>query len=103
MDDHEFERRYHRLQRSLPGPFGRVLGWVRRPASRWVRLPLGILLLLGGVLSFLPVLGAWMVPLGILMLAQDLPFLRGPTWRVLDAVEAWWMRRQARRRPPRDR
>ena len=100
MDDQEFQRRYDRLQRALPGTFGRVLGWVRRPASRWVRIPLGILLLVGGLLSFLPVLGAWMVPVGVRMLAQVLPVQRRALWGARVAVVAGWFRRQARRRPP---
>jgi len=96
--DDEFEQRYQRLEQALPGPFGRFLGWVRKPASGWVRIPLGIVLILGGVLSFLPILGVWMLPLGVLLLAQDLPFLRRPTGRALDALERWWQRRASKRR-----
>lgn len=96
--DEEFEQRYQRLEQALPGPFGRFLGWVRKPASAWVRIPLGIVLILGGVLSFLPILGVWMLPLGVLLLAQDLPFLRRPTGRALDALERWWQRRASKRR-----
>ena len=36
---------------------------------------------LGGVFSFLPVLGLWMLPLGLLLLAHDVPFLRKPVGR----------------------
>ena len=32
----------------------------------------------GGVFSFLPVLGLWMLPLGLLVLAVDIPPLRRP-------------------------
>lgn len=39
-----------------------------------VRVGLGILLLIGGVLWFLPVLGLWMLPLGILMIGMCIPF-----------------------------
>lgn len=42
----------------------------------WARLPLALLLIAGGVLSFLPVLGVWMLPLGFLLLAVDVPPLR---------------------------
>jgi hypothetical protein len=41
-----------------------------------VRVPLGILLVLGGLFSVLPFLGLWMLPMGLLLLAIDLPFLR---------------------------
>jgi hypothetical protein len=35
----------------------------------------------GGVLSILPVLGIWMLPLGLLLVAYDVPFLREPVGR----------------------
>ncbi|MES2541526.1 MAG: hypothetical protein V4720_20475 [Pseudomonadota bacterium] len=43
-----------------------------------IRFPVALLLIAGGVFSFLPVLGVWMLPLGFLLLAVDLPVLRGP-------------------------
>lgn len=54
--------------------------FARLRSNRWlpVRLPLALLLIVGGLVSFLPVLGIWMLPLGLLLLAVDLPFLRGP-------------------------
>ena len=75
------ERRFHRqfdaLERMIPGSRGVLL---RLRSNRWrlVRLPLALMLIAGGLFSFLPVLGAWMLPLGLLLLAVDLPFLRGP-------------------------
>lgn len=39
-----------------------------------VRVVLGILLMIGGVLWFLPVLGLWMFPLGVLMIATCIPY-----------------------------
>lgn len=75
------ERRFHRqfdaLERMIPGSKG-VIGRLRSNRWRLVRLPLALVLIVGGVFSFLPVLGAWMLPLGLLLLAIDLPFLRGP-------------------------
>lgn len=44
----------------------------------YLRLPLGLLLIAGGFLGFLPVLGFWMVPLGLLLIAIDVPALRAP-------------------------
>jgi len=40
---------------------------------RWVS---GVLLIIGGILGFLPVLGFWMIPLGLLMLAPDFRWAR---------------------------
>ena len=36
------------------------------------RLPLGVVLILFGFLGFLPILGFWMIPLGIAVAAMDI-------------------------------
>jgi len=36
----------------------------------------GILLIVAGILGFLPILGFWMIPLGLALLATDVPPLR---------------------------
>jgi purine-cytosine permease-like protein len=41
------------------------------PKHPILRAMLGVALLLGGVLGFLPVLGYWMIPLGLGVLATD--------------------------------
>ena len=52
---------------------------IRVPESRMLRMGLGILLVVGGILGFLPILGFWMIPLGLLILSHDLPTVR--RWR----------------------
>jgi hypothetical protein len=42
-----------------------------------LRLLLGLLLIVGGVFGFLPILGFWMIPLGIAVAALDIL----PLWR----------------------
>ncbi len=37
---------------------------------------LGLVIIAGGVMGFLPVLGFWMVPLGLALLATDIPPLQ---------------------------
>lgn len=55
------------------------MAWLRKPSSRWVRIPIGLLLIVAGLLGIvLPVLGFWMVIPGLLLLALDVPFLRLP-------------------------
>jgi hypothetical protein len=49
---------------------------VRVPAHRIVRTILGITLIFGGIFSFLPVLGVWMLPLGLIMLSIDSALIR---------------------------
>ena len=41
-----------------------------------VRTLIGLLLCVGGVFGFLPVLGFWMFPLGLAFIALDVPPLR---------------------------
>ena len=55
-----------------------------------VRLPVAGLLVLGGIFSFLPVLGIWMLPLGLLLFAQDLPILEKPMAKGLGWIERRW-------------
>jgi len=61
------------------------------PASRIARTVVGVGLVIGGVLGFLPVLGFWMIPLGLLVLSVDSPLVR--RWRRRWTVEAgaWLM------------
>ena len=75
------------------------------PSHVVVRVCLGILLLLGGFLWFLPLLGAWMLPLGLLVLSVDFAIARRlrrkgevtvvPLFRRL---KLWWEARRANRR-----
>jgi hypothetical protein len=53
------------------------------PGHPILRMGMGLLLVFFGLLGFLPVLGFWMVPLGLLILSVDLPFVRRWT-RVLN-------------------
>jgi hypothetical protein len=84
----------HQLERfiaRLPARLQTSVRWLRRPSSRWLRILAGLLLVIGGVLSVLPLLGLWMLPVGLMLLAEDVPLLR--TWR--DRVLNW-----IERRPP---
>jgi hypothetical protein len=58
------------------------------PQSKPIRIGLGILLIAGGLLGFLPVLGFWMIPLGLLVLSIDIPIVR--RWR--RQLGVWWHR-----------
>lgn len=97
-DVHRLNRLLDRLERRLPAGVARPLRWLRAPSSRWLRIPVGVLLILGGIFSFLPLLGLWMLPLGLLLLAQDLPFLRRPTRRAMILLERRWLRWKRQRR-----
>jgi hypothetical protein len=55
----------------IRGQVRRALVRVRRTLPPGTRLPVGIVLIAGGMLGFLPVLGFWMIPLGIGIAALD--------------------------------
>ena len=71
-------------------PMRGLVRWLRKPGSGLVRIPLGIVLILFGLVGFLPILGFWMIPLGLLVLAIDVPLVRPPLISVLDWVERKW-------------
>ena len=50
--------------------------WSDRHLPFGVRTGLGLLAMAGGVVGFLPVLGFWMFPLGVVLIALDIPPLR---------------------------
>ena len=83
---HYHEHRLERLIDRLPNAMQAPTRWLRRPSSRWVRIPAGVLLVGGGILSILPFLGIWMLPLGLMLLAEDLPPLRRVRGRSLDWI-----------------
>lgn len=60
------------------------------PRSRLLRVGLGVAFVLGGLVGFLPIVGFWMLPLGIMILSVDLPFAR--RWR--RRLVVWWHRRR---------
>jgi hypothetical protein len=79
-------RRLELLMQPMPPWLRRTFRWLR-PSARWVRIPVGFLLVLGGILSILPVLGLWMLPLGLILLAEDISPLRHSTDRLLLWIE----------------
>lgn len=59
--------------------FKPFFAWVRRNVPRGMRLFLGVLLIIGGIFGFLPILGFWMIPLGVMVAAMDVRLYR--RWR----------------------
>jgi hypothetical protein len=81
------ERRLERLINRLPQRVQTTTRWLRRPSLRLVRIPVGVMLVGGGFLGMLPLLGFWMLPLGLILLAEDVRPLRDARDRVLDWIE----------------
>ena len=86
----ELNEQLRKLEQRLPAALARIVRWLRQPFSGFVRVPLACALILGGIVGFLPILGFWMIPLGLLLLAQDVPVLRRPIARFIAWAEAKW-------------
>jgi hypothetical protein len=102
--DDKLEEAFDEIERAAPDSLARTIRWMRRPQARIVRLPLGILCIAGSFFWFLPVLGLWFLPLGLLLIAQDVRFLRRPVGRMtlylLDRwkhLRKWWARKKQAR------
>jgi hypothetical protein len=87
------EARIEQLIGRLPQFLHCPIRWLRRPEARWLRIPAGLFFILGGFAAILPVFGLWMLPLGLLLLAEEVPALR----RASDRLLAWIERRSERR------
>ena len=64
-----------------------------RTAPTVVRLLIGLLLIVGGVFGLLPVLGFWMIPLGLIVILIDVPAVK----RLASRLREQWRRRAGRR------
>jgi hypothetical protein len=71
------------LKRQIAEYTYRIMHWGNRHVPTGARSLLGVLLMVGGVFGFLPILGFWMLPLGVAFIALDVP----PARRRLDG----WM------------
>ena len=97
------DKAYEGLEKETPDRVSRAIHWLRKPEARWIRWPVGLALIVAGFFGFLPVIGIEMIPVGLLLIAQDIPFLRKPVgaamlwleskWR---ALRAWWRDRKQR-------
>jgi hypothetical protein len=84
----KLNRYFDMIDRRVPIRVSRSIRWLRKPTSFGARLVVASLLVIGGIFSVLPVLGLWMLPLGLLLIAQDIPFLQRPLVKSLALAEA---------------
>ena len=71
---------------------------IRNPKTKLGRFILGWSMVIGGIFGFLPVLGFWMIPLGLLILSADYAFAR--RWR--RKVQIWMGRRRRKQSAQQD-
>ncbi len=72
------------LKQRLISGLRRALEWGEK-VPFGLRSLLGLILMVAGVFGFLPILGFWMLPLGVAFIALDVPPLRR---RLLQWMEA---------------
>jgi hypothetical protein len=90
------ERRLNQLIDRLPKSWQSTARWLRHPSRRWLRICVGILLIVGSLFSILPLFGLWMLPFGLVLLAEDVSVLRWALDRILEWIERrrpHWLRR----------
>ncbi|MCI2398156.1 hypothetical protein [Aliiroseovarius subalbicans] len=61
----------------LKNRYRQAMTWVRMNVPPGLRLVLGLIVMVLGFFGFLPVIGFWMIPLGIAIMALDIR----PLWR----------------------
>lgn len=88
--------KYRQFRRRLAATIYRMLYWGRNHLPTGVRSLVGLLLIVAGLFGFLPVLGFWMLPVGVAFIALDLP-------RTRHRIDAWMLRLalEGRLDPPR--
>jgi|SRR5437660_12314142 hypothetical protein len=81
----DFHEEMDRFQNHIPTWVSHNLNRLRRERAIWVRVPAGVALIGGGVLGFLPlpIVGIWMLPVGLALLAHDIQTMRRPMARLL--------------------
>lgn len=98
----ELDQAYEGLEQETPDWVSRMIRWLRSPQSRYVRIPLAILFIAQSFFFFLPLAGIEFLPIGLLLIAQDVPFLKRPVARAMLWLEKKWVefrkRRQQRKR-----
>lgn len=84
-------------------PVIRVFGRrVPLPRSKALRVSVGLVLTVFGLFGFLPILGYWMIPIGLMVLSIDMPGVRRfrrrmevrlvPLWRRVKQRWSRWRR-----------
>ncbi len=85
----DFNTEAKKLEQRLPRFAGAALRWAI-DASPFIRWPIAIIFIFGGFLGFLPILGFWMAPLGLLVLSYEFHVVR----RLRRRFIVWWEKRR---------
>ena len=89
MREADLDEQLDRLESVCPSYLAKLIHFLREPSLRWLRVTAGVLFIFGSFFWFLPILGLEMFPIGLMLIAIDLPFLRTPVARMI----AWGERK----------
>jgi hypothetical protein len=99
----ELDKAFAGLEQEVPDRVVRAIRWLRDPNSRTIRLTVGTLMIILSFGFILPVIGLEWLPLGLLLIAEDVPWLRKPVARFMIwlehkwvALRRWWRRVRVR-------
>jgi hypothetical protein len=99
----DLDEQFDRLERVCPRSLRKLIHVLREPRLRWVRTTVGILLIIASMFWFLPIVGIELLPIGLMFIAIDVPFLRRPVARLIAWIEhvvvqgfALWIRLRLR-------
>ena len=79
----DFHEEMNRLQNHIPTWVGHNLNRLRGKRAIWVRVLTGVALIVAWGFLPLPLVGIWMLPVGLVLLAHDIPIVRAPIARLL--------------------
>jgi hypothetical protein len=106
MRSPDLDEQLDRLERVFPRYLRRLIHLLRAPRLRWARTIIGILLIICSMFWFLPIVGIEMFPVGLMLIAIDVPALRRPVARLIGWGEhvvlrcfELWFRMRARPTP----
>lgn len=86
----ELNAQLRKFEKRMPRKLAGFLHWLRTPQRFWVRIPFAVFFILFGLVGFLPLVGFWMIPVGLLLLAEDVPVLARPVAKILAWIDRKW-------------
>jgi hypothetical protein len=79
----DFHEEIDRFQNHIPRSIGNNLNRLRGKRAMWVRVLAGVAFIGAWCFLPLPIVGIWMLPVGLALLAHDIPMMRRPIARLL--------------------
>ena len=83
----DLDEQLDRLENVSPTFLAKIIHFLREPKRRRLRLSVGGLLIIGGCFFFLPILCLEMIPIGLMLIAIDVPVLRRPVAHMIAWIE----------------